>query len=424
MRRFWFAMLVALLALMLAVSVGAQEATPEATPEGDTEVQAGEQATDPALTVADQISVNGMAVIASVTSDVAGFVVIHADKNGVPHHVVGVAPIPAGTTENVSVMIDGAMATPTLHAMLHVDDSTAGVFEWAQNPAADAPLTGSYTTFTVAAIVAFDQQPIENTVIVAAAILAEGGWLVVHADASGQPGPVLGQAPLVPGTNPAVIVPLLAEGQTPVLWPMLHFDTNELGAYEFGQVEGADAPVAINEQIAMRPINLAAAPTLLLADGTPLESTTVPYIIPAPNQTLDTATPGATGELRIDSALSVGAGVIDVHADEGGHPGASLGHLVVPDGESASVAVPLAPPPSLPDMTLPALVWAMLHSDTNANGQYEYLKIPGVDLPVVYNGAVVTIPTQVGMTEGDDQAGVGGAMAGTEEATPEATPAS
>jgi len=252
-------------------------------------------------------------------------------------------------------------------------------------------------------------------VIIASAILADGGWLVVHADSNGSPGPVLGQALLNPGTNPAVIIPLAPEGQTQVVWPMLHVDDNSVGTYEFGQVEGADAPVAINGQVVTRPINLTDAPTILLADGSVLNTSTVPYIIPAAGQSLDTMTPGGAGELTIDSVLSVGPGFIDVHADMNGHPAVSLGHVAVPDGESTGVAVPLQVPPTMPDMAITPMVWPMLHADTNANGTYEYLKIVGADLPVVYNGAVVTVPTMVGAAMMSPD--------GSMDMTPEVTPA-
>src|SRR5215468_750100 len=39
----------------------------------------------------------------------------------------------------------------------------------------------------------------------------------------------------------------------------------------------------------------------------------------------------------------------------------------------------------------------MLHSDTNQDGKYEYLMMPGVDLPVVYNGGIVTVSASSGV---------------------------
>ena len=428
--------MLTLLTLVVAVPLFAQEATPEptqdmmATPEMGGDM--GTMMTDPAVQVTNQVVLNGMVSITRIDSEGPGFVAIHADMNGQPGHVVGVAPIAEGGTDNLAVMIDGAMATPVLHAMLHVDDNTPGVFEYELNPAADMPRTGSYTSFTIAGIFAYDQQPIENTVILASVITQDSGWLVVHADNNGQPGPVLGQALLNSGTNPAVIVPLAAEGQTPVLWPMLHVDDNTVGTHEFGQVEGADAPVVIEGQVATRPMNATETPTVMLADGTMLENVNTPIIIPAMNQMLDTTSPGGTGQLTIDNVVSIGAGFIDVHSDMMGHPSASIGVTPVADGENTGVVVPLAPPPAMPDMLISPMVWPMLHADTNSNGIYEYLKVVGADLPVIYNGAVVTVPTMVGAAAGGDS-GMGGmatdeaGMIATADpslmATPEVTPA-
>ena len=44
--------------------------------------------------------------------------------------------------------------------------------------------------------------------------------------------------------------------------------------------------------------------------------------------------------------------------------------------------------PNVPPQTLPLIVWPMLHVDTGAPHIYEYLMVPGADLPVVVNGAV------------------------------------
>lgn len=418
MRKSLFLVMLALLAL--AMPLLAQEATPEAAPGSDmaTGDDMGAMISDPAVQVMNQAVLNGMVTVTRAELPAAGFVVIHSDMDGMPGHVVGVSPVPEGVTENLSIMIDGAMATPMLHARLHIDDNTAGVFEHTDDPAADAPISGNHTAFMIAGIFAFDQQPIENTVIIASTILQEGGWLVVHADENGSPGAVLGQALVNPGTTPAVIVPLTAEGQTPVLWAMLHVDDNTVGTYEFGQVEGADNPVVIEGQVATRPMNVTDSPTIMLADGTMLESTSAtPMIIPGMNQMLDTMQP-ASGELLIDMVTSVGPGFVDVHADMGGHPAVSLGVTPINDVESMGVVVALSPPPAMPDFPVTPMVWPMLHADTNANGVYEYLRVVGQDLPVIYNGAVVTVPTMVGDPATMDMSGEGmGDMA-----TPEATP--
>jgi len=352
------------------------------------------------ISVSDQIVLNGMVMIDSVTATVPGFVSIFAtDVNGANAHLVGIAPVEAGTTEDVPVMIDGATATPFLTAQLHTDDNQPGVFEFGTVLGADMPLTGAdaafpaASAFKIAGIFSYDQQPMDNTVVIASVISEIGGWLVVHAEENGQPGMVLGQTPLIPGTNLAVRVTLAANGQTPVVWPMIHADDTTLGTFEFGSVDGADLPLFLGKVTATRPMALTETPTVLLSDSTPLTplSTLMIPAVSASEQVFDAAV-DPNVNFVVDNVTSLGPGFVDVHADAGGHPSGSLGNAPVLDGTNADVTVLLTPIIAMP---ITPVVWPMLHSDTDGNGIYEYLMIPGTDLPVVYNGAAVTAPVNI-----------------------------
>jgi hypothetical protein len=394
MRKVFGTLLIGL--LILTTSVSGQDATPEVTPEdaagADAAGATAEAGQENSLTVTEQVSLNGMVVIESVNSAAAGFVAIHADENGMPGHVVGIASVPAGSSNAVSVMIDGAMATPVLHAQLHTDDSETGVFEFGKVPGADAPVSDPQT-FSAPAIVSFDQQLTDNTVAVASAIISTPGWMVIHADENGQPGAIIGSAPLIAGTNAPVYVPLNEAPATNVVWAMLHVDDGAVGTFEFDGQNGLDAPVSINEVVATRPINLTDAPTVLLADGSPIQGEGVPAVNAA-EQELAAGENGAANFV-VATAVSPVAGFIDVHGDMG-HPSVSLGVAPVAAGENTDVVVALMPPPEGTMMTsITPTVWPMLHMDTDADGQYRYLMIPGVDLPMVYNGAVATIPVPV-----------------------------
>jgi hypothetical protein len=419
-------LLAALVLMLLAIPVMAQDATPEATADAGAGQATAEATTDAAagdgsasITVSDQLSLNGMVVIDSANSPAAGWVAIHVDMNGMPGPVVGIAPVVAGANESVSVMIDTLGATPSLFAQLHTDDNTVGAFEAERVPGADAPV-GEPAPFSLTAVTAFDQMVMNNTAVVGSVISETGGWIVIHADDNGQPGAVLGQSPVAPGTSAGVPVQLIQDGVTPVLWPMLHIDDNTIGAYEFGTVEGADAPVVINEQVAALPVNNTAEITILTVAGVPLTSASV----------------GSTemSTFTVDSVVSAGPGWVDVHSDAAGHPGHSLGVAPVADGENTGIVVELNPMmnPNMP-MPITPVVWPMLHVDDNQPGVYEYLVIPGADVPVVVNGAVVTYPVTVGdaaATDGsapaaDATAEMSGDMSEQGmEATAEATPAS
>jgi len=95
------------------------------------------------------------------------------------------------------------------------------------------------------ASITFDAQDSDGTSItVASADLPADGFIAVHGDGGGSPGPVIGVSGLLPaGVSSNVAITLdepLAGDST--LFPMIHIDTNSNGVYEFGQVEGVDGP--------------------------------------------------------------------------------------------------------------------------------------------------------------------------------------
>jgi len=65
------------------------------------------------------------------------------------------------------------------------------------------------------------------------------GWLVIHAQADGNPGAVLGYTQISAGVTNNVVVSVDDSQATPVLYAMLHIDAGEVGVYEF---PGADEP--------------------------------------------------------------------------------------------------------------------------------------------------------------------------------------
>jgi len=376
------------------------------------------------LEVSDQLSLNGMITITNVNSPQAGFVVIHADLNGAPGPVIGIAPVAAGPTENLPVMIDVGAATPTVYAALHTDDNTAGMFENEKNPDADPPVMADaqplMIPFKLTAIRVYDQMINNNAASVAAVVSENGGWVVVSADNNGQPGGVLGQTQINPGTTDNVVVPFTTEGATPVLWVMLNVDDNTAGTFEFNQVEGADATLMVNDQMAALAFNSATTPTLMNAAGLPMAFAGDQLAsLNATGQQItgDQATP--TG-LVIDSVFSVGPGWIDVHADVMGHPGPSLGVAPVTNGDNSGVTVPFTPEMMNPVNPAPVtpVVWPMLHTDDNQPNVYEYMMVVGADLPVIVNGQISALPVTVGVAESGDQ---GAAPAATQEAAPAAT---
>ena len=94
-----------------------------------------------------------------------------------------------------------------------------------------------------------DQPVIDNTVNITRATIEEAGWVVVHADEDGAPGPVLGQTALPAGINANVKVELDPAGITDVLHAMLHVDAGEADVFD---LDGADGAVERNGEAVVK----------------------------------------------------------------------------------------------------------------------------------------------------------------------------
>jgi predicted lipoprotein with Yx(FWY)xxD motif len=109
-------------------------------------------------------------------------------------------------------------------------------------------------------------QAIANDAVTIAEVSSKGpGWIVIHADKNGAPGPVLGYTAVKDGANKDVVVKLAAEGRTETLYAMLHTDAGAVGTYEF---PGADGPVSVDGKVVTPAFKVtAAAPATLPTTG-------------------------------------------------------------------------------------------------------------------------------------------------------------
>ncbi len=106
------------------------------------------------------------------------------------------------------------------------------------------------------AVAVEDQELMGNQVTIAQVVSNGAGWIVIHADQDGKPGPVLGYSPVADGENNGVAVSLDLTGLTGTLHAMLHTDAGQMGTYEF---PGDDVPVKQGEAILMSPFKLEVA---------------------------------------------------------------------------------------------------------------------------------------------------------------------
>ena len=101
---------------------------------------------------------------------------------------------------------------------------------------------------------AVDQTSDGKTITVSTVnITGSSGFIAVHADASGGPGPVVGHAAVPEGDSTSVVITLDAPITTGAYWPMLHTDAGTIGTYEF---PGPDGPVKSGADIVMKKITV------------------------------------------------------------------------------------------------------------------------------------------------------------------------
>lgn len=90
-------------------------------------------------------------------------------------------------------------------------------------------------------------QAISNGTVTVEQVTSPGpGWIVIHVNSSGAPGPIIGWAQVKTGVNNNVPVTIDTSKATPVLYAMLHTDAGAVGTYEF---PGPDTPVMLNGQM-------------------------------------------------------------------------------------------------------------------------------------------------------------------------------
>jgi hypothetical protein len=214
--------------------------------------------TTASVEISDQAIENGAVTVAKINAAVDGWIVIHVEADGKPGPVIGYAQVPAGESTDVKVTIDPTLATTKMFAMLHVDEGIKGTYEF---PGADAPVKDGEIIVMQAfnqeeawlsapSVVAIDQSIVDGTVTIASAFMDVPGWMVIHIEADGKPGPVIGYVQLPAGESKDIIVTIDASQVTPKLFAMLHVDAGVAGTYEF---PGDDAPVKDGDAIVMVP---------------------------------------------------------------------------------------------------------------------------------------------------------------------------
>ena len=111
-----------------------------------------------------------------------------------------------------------------------------------------------------------DQDVVDGTVRVVRVTANEAGFVVIHADDNGSPGPGIGYAPVPAGVSANVIVPIDVEAATDTLYAMLHVDGGEADVYE-GPGD-PDGPVMRGDAVVVHPFAMTGEKTTIVGAAT------------------------------------------------------------------------------------------------------------------------------------------------------------
>ena len=146
-------------------------------------------------------------------------------------------------------------AAPTTPAAAPSTSSGSG---YGSAPSSAAPSSAAVPAAT-GTLSAMDQVSNGKSVMVASVDLqagGKGGWVALHADLNGKPGPVKYEVAVPAGASTNVVIPTPGGIPTGGYWPMLHVDDHTIGTYEFPQVPGADLPAMANGMVVMKKITV------------------------------------------------------------------------------------------------------------------------------------------------------------------------
>lgn len=319
----------------------------------------------PELAVADQeIGEDGELLIDEMLILEPTWVLVHADDNGPNGAVLGRLLLEPGRYERVVIPIRWREGTPDLHVVFHEDSGQSGVLDY---PAADLPIVanGEPVTATMAVtyppdVVVYDQPVVNGEIIIERVISNGPGWVAIHFDDNGQPGLIIGSVALEDGLNERLVIDLIEEAITPVMYARLHTDSEPGGEFDFPR---SDPPVRYENRLPeANEFRVDVGSYLVIADQSLGEEATV--IAPL--------------------VVSVTNAWLAIYADADGERGEPLGAAWVTEGLNRDVVVALDPVPE------PVLLHAVLHQD---QGEAEVFEFPGgPDTPVRVLGADVDVP--------------------------------
>lgn len=340
--------------------------------------------TDPAIMVEDQVN-KGNIFTVSVEAAEDGWIVIHGpnSNNDGPQipEIIGKATVTSGVNKNVEILLNAGEEVSTgdnLFPMLHYDTGEIGTYEFDGDNGLDLPVffegnivLSSFQVLENTSTLTAEDQIISNNSITVDVNSNTAGWVVVHRSNSNNDGPqipeIIGKAPVEKGMNADVQITfdegeVVEDGEQ--LWPMVHYDTGEMGTYEFDGESPHDQPVVTANGILMTniTINGSASPAVVVND-----------------QAVD------EGSVTISETMTGQIGFVVLHRDTGNDSPvvpASIGHGQVYTGQNNDLVITLDDGETL---ETGEKVWAMLHIDNGTIGSYDFDGTAESDDPPVFD---------------------------------------
>lgn len=326
------------------------------------------QLSEPVVEVeAQAVQEDGVIQIASVLLPQDGWLAIHAQADGRVGELLGAVPLTAGLHEAVSLTIPWRQGTPTLYAALYADAGEPLHFDYQTEDetlmAEGEPVVAEFAATYPPDIFVLDQPLVDGMFEVERVISNGPGWLVAYFDDDGEPGLIIGSAPLEDGLNERVMVEVLETAVTNVLHLRLHEDSELGDDFDFPRV---DQPVLYQDR-------LPSTVTFSLTPGN--------YLI-MDDQTLP-ATSTASAVLTVDLVVVDVPTWVAIEADDDGERGEVLGFTAVPPGVNHDIAISIDP--TLATETLYVTLYL------NA-GEPDEFDPDGADVPLQRNRSPISVP--------------------------------
>lgn len=282
--------------------------------------------TQSALTVADQqVDETGQILLEQVLAAEAGWVVIFADDAGEPGAPLGAVFIEEGVAEETPVQIRWREATNVLHARLLTDNGRLQRLELDGTDTAvlvaGEPVAATFNVTLPIDIYVLDQPLADGNLVIDRITVPEASWLTISFDEDGEPGLIIGIAPLEAGVNELVVVDVIESAVTDRLYIQLHEDTNPGDAFD---LPANDPPLRNTEGIIPPPIefNIFRGSYLITADQPLGEQEDLPGVV-------------------VPLAVVDEPGWIIIHADADGELGEIIGQLAIDPGLNRDLFVPI-----------------------------------------------------------------------------------